>query len=419
MPAILGGGLAALLVIGLPIGIAIALASMLGLYFFTDVPLTMAAQQMISGMRSFPLLAIPLFVLAGSIMNAGGITRRLIDFATALVGQMRGGLAAVNIVTNMIFGGVSGSAVADASSVGRLMIPQMLRRKYTPGFSASVTAIGSTVALILPPSITLIIYGVTAQASIADLFFQGIFFGLGFGVIYIITGYVIARVKKLPAEERVSTRVMFRSFRDALLALTLPVIVLGGIRIGAFTATEGGAVAVAVALVLGGVVYRELTVQRIIKSLRESAILVATIMLIIATAKIYSLALVTGGVAEQIASTVLGVTTSTLLILLLVNILLLLVGTVVEGNAAIIIFTPILLPIVTAVGVDPVHFGLIVVVNLAIGLVTPPAGICILITSKIAGIQLEHTLRDLLPWLCVAIASLMVVTYGPLLLGIY
>lgn len=419
MPAILGGGLAAFLVIGLPVGIAIALSSMLGLYFFTDIPMAMAGQRMISGMRSFPLLAIPLFVLAGSIMNAGGITRRLIDFAHALVGQMRGGLAAVNIVTNMIFGGVSGSAVADASSVGRLLIPQMLRRNYTPGFSASVTAIGSTVALILPPSITLIIYGVTAQASIADLFFHGLFYGLGFGIVYIITAYVLARIKKLPVESAVSRQTMIRAFRDALLALMLPVIVLGGIRIGVFTATEGGAVAVAVALFLGGVVYRELTVQSLIKALRDSAILVATIMLIIASAQIYSLALVTGGIADQISSIVLGVTTSTLLILLMINILLLLVGTVVEGNAAIIIFTPILLPIVTAVGVDPVHFGLIVVINLAIGLVTPPAGICILITCKIAGIQLEQSLRDLLPWLCVSIASLMAVTYVPLLLDFY
>ncbi|WP_120003536.1 TRAP transporter large permease [Nesterenkonia muleiensis] len=419
MPAVLGGGLIVLLIIGVPIGIAIGLTSIISLVMFTDVPLEIAAQRLISGVRSFPLLAIPLFILAGSIMNAGGVTQRLIDFAYALIGQMRGALAGVTVITNMIFGGISGSAVADASSVGRLLIPQMLKRGYPAGMAASVSSTASTIALILPPSITMIIYGVTAEVSISALFFHGLYIGLGFGLVYILTGYIVARVMKLPSEKRASAKELWVSFRRAAPALLIPVAVLGGIRLGIFTATEGGAVAVAIALFLGLVVYRELTPTTVHKALHDSAILVAAIMLIIAMSQIYSWALTTGGVAQTITDAVLGITTEMIAILLLVNVLLLLVGTVVEGNAAIILFTPILLPIVTSVGVDPVHFGLIIVINLAIGLITPPAGICLLIGCKIAGIPMEKSLRDLLPWLLVSIALLLTVTYTPLIFGWY
>src|SRR5690606_11996638 len=199
MPLLLGGVLLLLLVIGAPVGIAVGLASITSIAA-SGVPLEVSAQRLVSGIRSFPLLAIPLFVFAGALMNAGGVTRRLIDFAYALVGRMRGGLAGVNVVTNTVFGGMSGSAVADASAIGRILIPQMLRRGYSPGDAASVTAVASTIALIIPPSITMIIYGVTAEVSIADLFFHGLYLGIAFAAIYVLTGYVVARVKKYPAE---------------------------------------------------------------------------------------------------------------------------------------------------------------------------------------------------------------------------
>jgi tripartite ATP-independent transporter DctM subunit len=416
---VLIGGFVLLIVIGLPIAIAIALASLLGLGLFTDVPLALASQRMIAGLRSFPLLAIPLFVLAGSIMNAGGITRRLIDFAYALVGPMKGGLSAVNIVTNMIFGGISGSAVADAGSVGRVLIPQMMKRGYSAGYAASVTATASTVALVIPPSITLIIYGVTAEVSIGDLFFHGLYIGIGFAIVYVLTGWIIAKKRDYPSEERLNGREILRALGKALPSLSIPVVVLGGIRLGAFTATEGAAVAVLIALLLSGLLYRELNVDKFRQIFRETLMLVAAIMLIIAMAQIYSWALIAGGIPQSISSTMLSLTTNPFVILLLVNLLLLAVGAVMEGNAAIIIFTPILLPIVTAAGIDPVHFGLIVVINLAIGLITPPVGICLLITTKIAGISMERSFRDLVPWLATAIALLFLVSYVPLLLGLY
>lgn len=419
MPAMLFGGFAAFLIAGLPIAIAIALASLGGMFFFSDIPLEMASQRMLSGLRSFPLLAIPMFVLAGSIMNAGGITRRLIDFAYALVGPMRGGLSAVSVVTHMIFGGISGSSVADAASVGKIIIPQMKKRGYSAGYAASVNATASTIALVIPPSITMIIYGVTANVSIASLFFHGLYIGLGFALVYILTGYLIARIRRFPAEERVQWSEVRRTFMQAALSLLLPVVVLGGIRIGIFTATEGGAVAVFVAIILGGLVYREFTWDSIKKVLTESILLTSTIMFIIAMAQIYSWALVTGRIPQQLANAVLNLTDNMFVILLFVNILLLLVGTVMEGNAAIIVFTPILLPIVTAVGVDPIHFGLIVVINLAIGLITPPVGISLLLSAKIAGLRIEQTIEELLPWLGVAISLLLLVTYVPLLTGMY
>ncbi|MDN5654551.1 MAG: TRAP transporter large permease [Kocuria sp.] len=419
MGYVLIGGFVLLIVIGLPIAIAIALASLLGLGLFTDVPLALASQRMLAGLRSFPLLAIPLFVLAASIMNAGGITRRLIDFAYALVGPMKGGLSAVNIVTNMVFGGISGSAVADAGSVGRVLIPQMTRRGYSPGYAASVTATASTIALVIPPSITLIIYGVTAEVSIGDLFFHGLYIGLGFGLVYVLTGWLVAKKRGYPSEERLSLRGAVHALGKALPSLTIPVVVLGGIRLGVFTAPEGAAVAVLIALILAGLVYRELTIERLKQVYRETLMLVAAIMTIIAMAQIYSWALVAGGIPQSISSTILDLTANPYVILLLVNILLLAVGAVMEGNAAIIIFTPILLPVVTSAGIDPVHFGLIVVINLAVGLITPPVGISLLITTKIAGISMEQSFRDLLPWLATALGLLAVVSYVPLLLGMY
>lgn len=415
MPIVLGLVFALLLVIGVPVAIAIGGASLLSMSLAADIPLEIGAQRLVAGLRSFPLMAIPLFIMAGSLMNDGGITRRLITFAYAVVGSIRGGLAAVNILTNMIFGGISGSSVADASATGRILIPQMVKRGYPAGFAAALTALASTIAVILPPSINLIIYGVTAEVSIGSLFFWGLYIGVGFGFVYILTAHVIARIKGYPAEDRVSRRVLLHSTKDALLALSIPIIVLGGIRFGVFTATEGGAVAVLVAVILGGLVYRELTWTKIKKSMTESLMLIASIMLIIAMAQLYSWALVTGGIPRLVADFVLGISDSTIVILLIINILFLLVGMVLEGNAAIIIFTPILLPVAIAVGVDPIHLGLIIVINLAIGLLTPPVGISLLVTTRIAGIPLHESARAAVPWLAVAITLLFAVTYIPLL----
>ncbi len=413
----LGIGFAVLLVIGLPIGIALALSSMIGLEFFSGVPLEIAAQRMIAGIRSFPLLAIPLYVLAGSLMNASGITQRLIDFARVLVGPIRGGLGHVTVLTTAIFGGISGSQVADTSSVGRIMIPQMVQRGYAPRYAVSLMATAGAMFVTIPPSINLIVYGVLAQASISDLFYYGLLIGLAFVVTLLLVGYIVAVVKKQPAEKRASWPEAWTALRRALWSLILPVVIIGGIRLGIFTPTEGGAVAVILAVFIGFAIHREMNLRKFMKALLESSILVGVIMLVIAAAQIYSWALVSGQIPQQISKWLLSLTDNPLIILLLINILILVIGTVMEGNAALIVFVPLLLPVATAVGIDPVHLGLIMVVNLGIGLLTPPVGLCLLVSCKIGKITVSQAIPAMLPWFGLALAFLFGVTYLPVMFG--
>lgn len=411
------GGFALLLLIGAPIGVALGLASMFGIEFFSSVPLEVTAQRMIAGIRSFPLLAIPLYILAGALMNASGITQRLVDFAYAIVGSIRGGLAQVTIITTAIFGGISGSQVADTSNVGRLMIPQMVARGYRPTYAVSVMATAGAMFVTIPPSINLIVYGVLAQASIADLFFYGLLIGIAFVVVLMAAAYVAARVQGQPAEARESFGNVMRAMGRAVWSLLLPIVIIGGIRMGIFTPTEGGAVAVVYALIIGFFVHRELTWKKIVHSLTESGLLVGVIMLVIAAAQMYSWALISGQIPQQITQAMLALTENPLLILLLINILLLIIGTVIETNAALIVFVPLLLPVATAVGIDPVHLGLIMVVNLGIGLLTPPVGLVLLVASKIGKLSVAEIIRPMLPWFGLCLLFLAGVTYLPFVFG--
>lgn len=413
----LGIGFAALLIIGLPIGIALALSSMIGLEFFGSVPLEIAAQRMIAGIRNFPLLAIPLYILAGSLMNASGITQRLIDFAYVVVGSIRGGLGHATVVTTAIFGGISGSQVADTSSVGRIMIPQMISRGYSPRYAVSLMATAGAMFVTIPPSINLIVYGVLAQASIADLFFYGLLIGLAFLASLLVVGYVVAVIKKQPAERRATVREITVALRRASWALILPVVIIGGIRIGAFTPTEGGAVAVILAVLIGFVLHRELTWRKLSRALVESSVLVGVIMLVIAAAQIYSWALISGQIPQAISQGLLSLTDNPLLILLFINILILVIGTVMEGNAALIVFVPLLLPAATAVGIDPVHLGLVMVVNLGIGLLTPPVGLCLLVSCKIGKVTVAQAVPAMVPWFGLCLVFLAGVTYLPVVFG--
>lgn len=413
----LGLGFAALLVIGLPIGIALALSSMIGLEFFGSVPLEIAAQRMIAGIRNFPLLAIPLYIFAGSLMNASGITQRLIDFAYVVVGSIRGGLGHATVMTTAIFGGISGSQVADTSSVGRIMIPQMIARGYSPRYAVSLMATAGAMFVTIPPSINLIVYGVLAQVSIADLFFYGLLIGLAFLVSLLIVGYIVAVIQKQPAEKRATAGQITLALRRASWSLILPVVIIGGIRIGAFTPTEGGAVAVVLAVLIGFVLHREMTWRKLSRAMVESSVLVGVIMLVIAAAQIYSWALISGQIPQTISSSLLSITDNPLLILLLINVLLLVIGTVMEGNAALIVFVPLLLPVATVVGIDPVHLGLVMVVNLGIGLLTPPVGLCLLVSCKIGKVTVSQAIPAMLPWFGLCLVFLAGVTYLPPLLG--
>lgn len=413
MPFALFGLFGIFLLIAVPVAIAMGAAAIISIWA-TGIPLEIAAQRLVAGISSFPLLAIPLFVWAGSLMNHGGITRKLIDFAFSVVGSVRGGLASVNILTNMIFGGVSGSAVADAGAIGRVMIPDMVRRGYSRGYSASVTATAATVALLLPPSIDLILYGVTAQVSIGMLFQWGLFAGIILGAFLLVTAYLTARKRNYPTEAKSSWKQIYTSGFKALPALAVPLVVIGGVRFGIFTPTEGAAVAVFAAFIIGLLIYRGLTWKAMVKSIVESTFLSVAIMAILAFAQVYSWALVTSGVSADIQRWAEGLTDQRWLMLILLILLLMVIGTVLEGSAAILIFTPLLLPIATAVGVDPMHFGIIMVAAMAFGLITPPVGITLLIATSIAKIPMHRSFRELIPWFITCMIALIAFAYIPL-----
>lgn len=413
----LGGGFVAFLLLGLPIGIALALASILGLGMFTDLPMEVAAQRMAAGVKNFSLLAIPLYILAGALMSSAGITQRLVDFAYALVGGVRGGMGQVTILTTAIFGGISGSQVADTSSVGRLMIPEMINRGYDRRYAVSLMGTAGALFVTIPPAIPLIVYGVLAGVSISDLFFYGLLIGIAVILALMAMAYVLAIVQKQPKGRWLPFREAVVALRRAIWSLLLPVVVLGGIRIGAFTPTEGGAIAVLCAVIIGVFIHRELKWRSILKSLAESSVLVGVIMLVIAAAQLYAWALVSGKIPQGITTAVVSLTDNPYLILLLINLILLVVGTVMEANAALIVFVPLILPVAVSVGIDPMHLGLIMVVNLGIGLLTPPVGMCLLVAAKIGRVPVTQVLPAVVPWFILSIVLLGLVTYVPPLLG--
>lgn len=416
------GGFIGGVIARIPIGYALALASIIGLLLFTDVPLNIAPQRIVAGITPFPILAIPLFVLAGALMTYGGISRRLLDLAESIVGRVRGGLAQTNVLASLFFGGLSGSAVADVSSLGRILIPAMKERNYTAAYSAVVTAVTAIITPILPPSITLILYGVVTGTSIGELFFAGIIPAFVFVAILMATvhltvnriGFVqpaAGQEDPVLAERKVPP--FWRSLFSSLPALMLPILILVGIRGGYFTPTEAAAMAVVYSLVCGFLLYRELNLERLIESLKSTVQLVGLIMLVMSAAQLYSWALTSERIPQALAQGMLDLTSNTVLLLLLINLLLLFVGMFIEANAALIILVPILLPIALDLGVDPVHLGIIIVVNLGIGLVTPPVGLTLLLSAEIAGMNVLQTLKTLLPFMIAIIAFLMLITYVP------
>jgi C4-dicarboxylate transporter DctM subunit len=405
-----------LLAVGTPIAFCIGISALAGLIQLGDIPLLLIPHMMFEGTDSFPLLAVPFFVLAGALMNAGGITRRLVNFANLLVGHVRSGLALVNVVASMFFAGVTGAAVADTSAIGSVMIPAMNEEGYDLDFSAAITAASSTVGPIIPPSIPMIIYGVSAEQSIGALFLAGIIPGLLIGlalmgVAYFSNGHPQSRSG--PRREGTNWRSLLVGIKDGLLALFMPAFILGGILAGIFTPTEAAAVSVLYAFFVGRFVYNELSWRQLPTLMQESLLVTAVIMFIIANAAIFGWLVA----ALQLPQKVIGLFTAGIssrwLILILINFFLLLVGTFMETTASLIILTPVLLPLAKQIGLDPIHFGAIMVLNLVIGLTTPPLGVCLFVSSGIAGISLERISRAMIPFLLAAIVVLLLVTYIP------
>jgi C4-dicarboxylate transporter DctM subunit len=402
-----------LLVLGLPIAFVLGISSFIYL-LKAQMPSVLIAQRVFVGLDNFLLLAVPLFILAGKLMNASGITRRLIDFFYIVIGHIRGGLAYVNIIASIFFAGITGAGAADTAAIGSIMVPAMIKEGYTPEYSGAVTAISSTIGPTIPPSIAMVVYGAIAEASIAKLFLGGFIPGLLLGFAQILVAAYFARRQKFPVRQKVlSIQTVTVGFFNTILAILMPVILLGGILSGVFTPTEAAGVAAFYALIVGFFIYRELTIPSFLKILYETSVLTGTILIILAMAHLFGWILAAETVPEIVAKAMTSITKNPILILLLINILLLFVGTIMETLAAIILLTPILLPLAHSIGIDPIHFGIIMTVNLNIGLATPPLGVCLIVASPIAKVPLEKIALSTVPFLIASIAVLLLITYVP------
>jgi len=414
--AFLLGGMLLLTMLGLPLVFSIMAASVATLVLFRPgIPLEITAQFFVAGVEHYSLLALAFFFLAGELMNAGGITRRIVDFANALVGHIRGGLAHVNIVSSMLFAGISGSAVADTAALGSVLIPSMKRAGYSGAFSAAVTQTSAVIGPIIPPSIPMIVFAVLAETSIGKLFVAGIVPGVLIGSGLMAVAYVISRRRGYPREAEMSlARVAVTGWR-ALPAIFAPVIIVGGVLGGFFTATEAGTVAAVYCFVIGRFVLRELTWTQCWQSLVRAAIGTATVLVILGSATIFAWIVAELQVSRAMADMMFAISREPWAFLLMLNICLLIVGLFLEPLPAMIIMVPIFFPIAVGLGIDPTHFGLIVVLNVLIGLCTPPVGVLIYMSATIAGTSPERVIRESLPFIAVLMAVLLLVTYVPAL----
>ncbi len=399
--------------INTPIAIAIGMSSVLAILIQGDFPLMMVAQRMFSGTDSFHLMAVPLFMFAGVLMEAGGISRRIIDFANALVGWLPGGLAAVTIVSAMFFAGISGSAAADAAAVGAILIPAMKKSGYDSDFAAAVQASGGSIGVIIPPSIPMIIFGFLTGASIGQLFAAGIFPGILIGLSLILVSTLISLKHDYSATAPFSLAELWKTFRRALLAMGAPIIILGGILTGVFTATESAAVAVVYALLVGMFVYRKIKIRDLFPLFRDGAVTSAIVMFIIAMASIFSWIAAIEDIPAQLAGGLLSLSDNPVILLLLINLVLLIAGTFVETTAALILLVPMITAMQPSLHIDLIQLGVIVVTNLAIGMLTPPMGICLIVSCSISGDSLGAVSRRVLPFLAILIVDLLIITFYP------
>jgi TRAP-type transport system large permease protein len=403
-----------LLVIGMPIVFAMTLSSVAFLVVYAPaIPLTVIPHQVVAGVDNFPLLAIPFFFLAGELMNAAGITQRLVDFAAALVGHIRGGLAYVVIVTNVIMAGFSGTALADASATGSVLIPAMKRQGYHSAFSAAITAAAATIGPIIPPSIPMIIYAVVAEVSVGSLFLAGIVPGLLMGAYLCLVAYVVSRRRGYPIAKRNTLVEILTATRRAIWALIAPVIILGGIVTGIVTATEAGVLAVAYSMAVGFFIHRELRVRDLPQIFCRTALGTAVIMIIVGASGIMGWLVANMKIGDDVLAGVTALTQAPWMILLLMNIFFLIVGCLMDPLAGMLIFIPVFLPLIKHVHIDLVHFGLVVVLNLMIGLLTPPVGYLLFMSAEMAQVSIDAVIREVLPLLGALLAVLILSTYWP------
>jgi C4-dicarboxylate transporter DctM subunit len=414
MTGILFGSFAVLAILGLPIAVVLGLSSVVALSTYTKIPLMVVAQRMFAATDSFPLMAIPFFMMAGALMETGGISRRLINLANKIVGSLPGGLALVGIVTCMFFAAISGSGPATVAAIGSILIPAMVNAGYDLGFAAAVMAAAGAIGVIIPPSIPMVTYGVVGGVSIGSIFLGGFGAGIVVGLSLMVVTYVISKKRGYRGiQERSSLIGLLSAVKDAFWALLMPVIILGGIYGGIFTPTEAAAVAVVYGFIVGFFIYRELKIKDLPKIFVNTAVSTSVVMFIIATAQVFGWIMTSQRIPEAIAQWFISLSSSPYVILLLVNILLLIVGCFMETNAAIIILAPIFIPLMIKIGIDPILFGVIMVVNLAIGMVTPPLGVNLFVACGIGKLTLERISKAVVPFIIAMVAALMIITYIP------
>lgn len=399
-------------VIGIPIAFSLGISSLITL-IVEGYPLMVVPQKLFGGMDSFPLLAIPFFMLSGELMNGGGLNKRIIRVANAFLGNLPGSLPIITIVASAFFAAISGSAVATVAAIGGITIPAMIKQGYPDHYAAGVASSASIVGPIIPPSITLIVYGSSLQLSISSLFLASVVPGIIMSLSFILIAVYQAKKNSYPREGKVSFKEKVDAVKDGFWALMMPIIILGGIFSGKFTPTEAAVVSVVYAFVIGLFVYKGFKLKDLPRILGESAISTATIMLILATSKILAWVITVINLPTMVANAILGITNNAFLILMLINFILLIVGCLMEANAAVIILIPILVPIVKQLGMSEITFGVLMTVNLCLGLLTPPVGICLLLGSQMAESKFEKAVVSMLPYFAVGLITLLLTTYVP------
>ncbi|NOH31959.1 TRAP transporter large permease [Vibrio chagasii] len=408
--ALLFGSFGLLLLIGVPVGIALAGASMLAILSLPFLNIEFLVQGLVTGLDSFPLLAVVLFTLAGNLMSQGGISKRLLHVAEVFFGHFTGGLGIVAIVACMFFASISGTGSATVAAIGLTMIPSMVKKGYDRNFAGALIASSGGIGVIIPPSVVMIVYAITAEVSVTKMFMAGILPGVVVGLVLIGYCLIISKIRGYKGNDKKATwPERLAALKEAIWAMLLPVIILGGIYSGVFTPTESAAIGV----LYGLFVYKELDYKKVVKIILESSLLVGAVLVIVGASVTFGRILTLERLPTEIAQFILSITENKLLILLCITALLLIVGTFMETLAAIVILTPILLPIVTALGMDPIHFGIVMIVNLAIGFVTPPLGANLFMASQVGNVPIESLSRAILGWIGAMLVALMIITFVP------
>ncbi len=413
--------------LGVPVGFAIGGATMIAMYYFTDIDMVISAQYCYAGIDSFTVLAIPFFMLAGVIMSTGGIARRIVDFCDKLIGFITGGLGAVSVLACMFFGALSGSGMATTSAIGAMMIPEMKQKGYNPEYCTTLVCFAGIIGIIIPPSLGFVLYGATTNTSISDLFLAGILPGITIGIILLIMNFIMCKKLGIGVKEKSTETISIKklmldrikaiavSFKNGFWALLSPFIILGGIYSGIFTPTEAACISVVYSIIVSLFIYKDLDLKGLYKTFLAAAVLNGITSFLLGYSTVFSTYLSHSGIPKMVYGLLMGCTDNKYIMLILINGVLLLVGCFLDTVPAIIVMSPILLPAVLGYGVSPVHFGIIITVNLAIGLCTPPYGCNLFVGSAVGGVKIERMMKYIIPFFLVALGALLIITFIPAL----